>query len=501
MRKFLEKLFPSLGKKIAFAVSIVFFIAGGAFVYFAHRTGYSMLEKGAQAKAHGVVEFGRSIIEYAMLEGRNNQLQAILDRAVTSNQADDILILDRDGRVILRARTDHQNEILPLGQFSNVPDFPGEKFLFVKENNSLYEYFITPIIKRPDCFRCHTEPDTTKGFLAVKISMDDIRSVALQHRTTNILMTILVFTGLGGVILVTLLFLVIRPVRKLRNQIIQVEKQLDHFEQGEKVRFDELTVPQSQDEIAGLLRAFNKLIRRLNEAHAKLYTVHNNQLEQADRLATAGEMAASMAHEIKNPITGVLGALQVFDGETADDDPRKEILAEMMVQLDRVNQAVNDLLSYARPALPIFEDISLNDLIQRSISLLFQQTKKKQIVFQTQLSTMEVVISADKKQIQQVIWNIMLNAIQAMETGGTLSISTYLVDSLITIQISDAGKGIPPDQLDQVFKPFYTTKHKGTGLGMTISRRIVEQHNGKIEITSEVGKGTIVTISLPSKQV
>jgi signal transduction histidine kinase len=264
------------------------------------------------------------------------------------------------------------------------------------------------------------------------------------------------------------------------------------------IGFPLLPDPSHKDEIADLSRDFNTLVRNLNEANAKLFEVHQSQLEHADRLASTGEMAASIAHEIKNPLAGILGAVQVFDSEVTDDDPKKEILSEMKVQLERMNHAVNDLLSYARPAQPVFEPVRLHDLIKKIVTLLPHQFKEKNIVIKEELSPDTILIHADKKQFQQVMWNIVLNGMQAMDHGGVLTIRTGTADGKVTITIKDTGKGIPPDQVERVFKPFYTTKHKGTGLGMTISRRIIEQHNGSILVRSTVGTGTIVEILLPS---
>ena len=499
MRKYLEKLFPSLGKKVAFAFIITFFVAGSTFVYFAHQTGFIMLQKGAQTKAHSIAEFGKAFLEDIMMSGKSDQLHSVLERIVAANQASDILILNTDGTIALGAKQKEEIEKLPLERFIAIPQYPGDKFLFVNEGGSLFEYVMTPIIKRPPCYRCHTDPDSTRGFLAVKLSMDDVRSVALEHRTINILMTAITFAGLGGVLFTALLFLVIRPVKKLHKQITQVEKQLEQFERGGKVTFSELEIPRSSDEITVAMKSFNNLIRRLNAANANLNELHQSQMEHADRLASTGEMAAGIAHEIKNPIAGVLGALQVFDDETPANHDRKEIYAEMIAQLERVNHAVNDLLTYARPTPPVFEQSNLNDLIKRTISLLSQQIKQKKIVISTSFDSDSINLLADKKLLQQVFWNILLNAVQAIEKEGEILVSVVEVNTMVKIQVQDTGKGITQEELVHVFQPFYTTKHKGTGLGMTISKRIIEQHQGTITLYGEPGKGTTVTIIFTKK--
>jgi signal transduction histidine kinase len=497
MINMLEKFLPSLRKKIAFALIVASILTSGAFMYFAHKTGYSMLEKDAQSKAHGVARIGKALFEYLMVHDRREQLEFAMKKIVVPDQVNDMLVLKTDGTISLHTTGSTKITKLPLDKFTPSNEYREERFFAQMENGSMYEYVVMPIIKNRDCYSCHTEPDSTMGYLAVKTSMDDVRRVALEHRTTNIIMTILILLGCGSVLFIMLMFLIIRPISKLQQQITRTESALESLEKGETVQFMELTIPERRDEIAGLMNAFNKLLRRLNEAHEKLHAMHLTQLEHADRLASTGEMAASMAHEIKNPIAGVLGALQVFDSEMPADNPRKEILAEMMLQLERINNAINDLLSYARPTPPQFEHASVNEIIQKSMTLLSQQFKGKNITIETLLPKEAIIIPADPKQLQQVFWNIFLNGIQAMDNGGILRVAVEEHNTTVVIGIADSGKGIPHGNLDRIFKPFFTTKHKGTGLGLSISRRIIEQHRGMITVESVVGKGTTVSLILP----
>lgn len=478
----------------------VFLLAGGGFVYFAHYTGFKMLERSSQSQAHGVAEFSKAILEHIMLNGENRQLQSALNRIVSSRHATDILILREDGEIAMRVSSGVTSEKLPLEKFRELPEYPGEKFLFINENGSTYQYIITPIKKRTDCYQCHSEPLATQGFLGVKISMDDIRGVALQHRTTNIIMTIITFVGLGAMLFIALLIVVLRPIKKLRYQIGEVDQQIDRYEKGERVQFDKLFISDREDEVTSVMRAFNRLIHRLNDANEKIRDLHQIQMEHADRLATTGEMAAGIAHEIKNPITGVLGALHVFDGEMEESDERKEIIAEMIAQLERVNYAINDLLSYARPVNPEFTETDIAEIVRRTIGLLSPQSKQLNADIRTNLTENKILINADKKQIQQILWNITLNALQALDGKGVVNVLVEEDDVRVKIQVKDTGRGIPDEHLNCIFQPFFTTKHKGTGLGMTITKRIIEQHGGTISIESRVNAGTTVIIILPKKQ-
>lgn len=501
IHQFFEKLYPTLTAKIILAMLVVFLIAGSSFVFFAKDSGYRMLEKGANTHAHGVAEFGKAVLEYIMLQGENNKLQSALNRIVTSNHALDVLILDNDGKIVLKASSQKSPETLPVDQFKELSEYPGEKFLLTHEGDEVYEYIITPINKKTDCYTCHSEPSKIKGYLAVKISMNDVRSVAMEHRTTNIIMTIITFVGLGVVLFIAFHFVVLRPVKKLQAQIGKIDLQINRYERGENVQFEELNVTEREDEITSVIKAFNRLIQRLNETNQNIRELHQNQMEQADRLATTGEMAAGIAHEIKNPIAGVLGALNVFNDEIKPWDDRKEIFVEMIAQLERVNHTINDLLSYARPAKPEFTEIDIADAVRRTVALLSPQQKQYEAGIITKFSNDKILIYADKKQIQQILWNVVLNALQSLDKKGTVKITLSDDSSKVSIEIKDTGSGIPEDQISCIFQPFFTTKHKGTGLGMTITKRIIEQHGGDIFLRSKVNEGTVVTIILPKKQI
>jgi signal transduction histidine kinase len=493
----LEKMFPSLAKKVALAVVGVILLFGGTFLFFAHRTGYSILEGQAQLKAQGIAGLVREFLLHANGPGRDARIENILSIAAAGSDVVDAFVLKEDGTLLWNAKPGNLPGRLPLDQFHEIPGKTGEKILSVEERDTSYEYIVLPLFPSESRLDTAAVPSVLRGYFGMKVAMDDLRAFALRHRTTNILMTVMTFLGLGIIFFVALSVLVIKPIGALHAHIRKVGDDIREIGQETRKVFPLLPEPRTHDEIADLWGEFNHLLTRLNEANGRLFDLHQSQLEQADRLATTGEMAASMAHEIKNPISGVLAAVQVFDSETGTDDPRKEILAEMMVQLGRVNHAVNDLLSYARPSPPALEEFSLNELIQKTIGLFSQQTKGQEISISSDLTGAQLLISADRKQLQQVLWNILLNAVQALDGAGSVSVRSMKDNSSAVIQVSDTGKGMSADQINRVFQPFFTTKHKGTGLGMTISKRIVEQHHGTISIASEPKRGTTVTILLP----
>ncbi len=496
MHAFLLRLFPSLAKKVALAVVLGSLIAWGTFVFFARHTGYQILENQSQIKARGLARLVSEILRHAGERGGVGDLGDVLKHTIVSSDIRNAVLLAQDGTVAWSARPPDTTVLRLLQEIRERKSGLADNYVRYSVNDSDFALIVEPLRIAPADSTRQPQPQ----YVALDISMADVRATAIEHRTTNIVLTIVIFSGLGIFLYVLLSILVIRPMRRLRGNIAHVESAIDRFEYTEKTELPSLAVPGYRDEIDELYRVLNRLIERINIANERLTEMHQTELEHADRLATVGEMAAGMAHEIKNPVAGVLGALQVFQGEAGVTADRKEILAEMMNQLERVTHAVNDLLQYARPTPPHFEMCDLHEIIDRTIGLLTRQFRSNGVAAKREFSSGPITLPADRKQLQQVIWNLLLNAFQAIEGSGSVSVRTSAEGESVSISIADTGKGISSGEMENIFKPFFTTKHKGTGLGMTISRRIVEQHRGTISVTSDAGKGTLVTIILPCRQ-
>jgi hypothetical protein len=493
----LERFFPSLGKKIGAAVILTLLLFGGAFVFVAQRTGYLMLSQQAELRALTMAELMEAMLEQAMLDRTPEHARHALTAAVGTSIVANAFLLTNDGTVLFTARPTSEPRKIGLKEFQDLGTPGGQKYLSVRERDSLFEFILVPIVKKPACYSCHREPTPTQGFFAVKLRVDDLRAMSSGHRVTNILMTLATFLGLGAVLYVALSVLVIKPIRRLHHHIRGVEREVGRLGLGAQLLFPQFSTPGGRDEIAELSRDFNSLVERLDVAYAELSNLHQARLENADRLASTGQMAAGMAHEIKNPVAGVLGALQVFEADMPPDDPRREILAEMKLQLERINHAVNDLLAFARPTPPVFEKVVIDRMVERTLALFTPQFRNTRITVDTALQDGGVTVLADRKQLQQVLWNVLLNAVQAMGAEGTLTVAARRVHNRVDLLVNDTGKGIPPEHVGRIFEPFFTTKHKGTGLGMTISKRIMEEHQGSITVVSTPGTGTTVCLALP----
>jgi two-component system sensor histidine kinase AtoS len=233
--------------------------------------------------------------------------------------------------------------------------------------------------------------------------------------------------------------------------------------------------------------------------------LHAEEKQQfVNQMALVGQMAAGLAHEIKNPLAGVKVSLDVLADELELAAEDKEVFARIVNEINRMEKLLKNLLNYARPPQPHFELIDLNRILENSIKNVEMASSKKldfAIHFEKNFATELPPIDIDSAQIQQVFLNIYLNAIDAMEAEGTVTTITAMDgDDCVSIKISDTGKGISEASLEKLFTPFFTTKTKGTGLGLSICKRLVEQHGGSINVYSQIGCGTSFAITLPLTQ-
>lgn len=225
------------------------------------------------------------------------------------------------------------------------------------------------------------------------------------------------------------------------------------------------------------------------------------QLRRAERLSALGEIAAGLAHEIRNPLAGVKGALEIVSSRAAAGTPEAEFTGIATRELGRLEGLVQEFLDYARPRAPRLRPTDPQELIPRVVSLLRPQAEAAGVVLAVEPPSdggaAQPGVLADPEQLQQVLVNVVLNAIHASPRDGRVVIRHLPTEAGHTIEVADQGPGIPPDVRARLFEPFFTTKERGTGLGLAISQRIVSAHQGEIRILPRDGGGTIVQVLLP----
>ena len=236
-------------------------------------------------------------------------------------------------------------------------------------------------------------------------------------------------------------------------------------------------------------RSFTGILHDLSDRVAL-----ENRLAEQKSLAKLGEMAAVVAHEVKNPIAGIRGALQVITSRMPAEQRDRGVLIDIIARLDALNRIVQDMLMFARPRALRQEPVSLAALLGDTVALIERDPTMSHV--QIALSG-AADISGDREMLQVVFQNILMNAAQAMENKGRIEVSIGTVNGRCSVAIADQGPGMPEDVRARAFDAFFTTKHRGTGLGLPIARRVIEAHGGTIQIDAPPSGGTMVTIVLP----
>ena len=225
------------------------------------------------------------------------------------------------------------------------------------------------------------------------------------------------------------------------------------------------------------------------------------QLIRSEKLAALGQLAAGIAHEIRNPLTSINILIHSLREKPSDEEHHREDLRVIEEEIHRINEIVDQFLRFAKPAPPLLQEADVLSLFEETLQLLKPQIEKQRISVQKEFHSLPPTV-LDREQMKQVILNLLLNALQAMPGGGRLRLSGQVLEDNRWIQLSvqDTGVGIPPEDMNKLFDPFFSTKEGGVGLGLSIAHRIIDQHRGKIQMESTPGQGTLFTLWLPISQ-
>jgi len=300
-----------------------------------------------------------------------------------------------------------------------------------------------------------------------------------------------IFGTAFALLLVALVWLVARSLVSPVQALVEAAERLRARELGVQVEVDR------SDEIGQLGRTFNLMSSELERSADEIQELHEQELSRAAQFATVGELAAGIAHEIKNPVAGITSGVDLLAHRAEGDPGAEDTLAQMKVHLGQIETSVNDLLSYARPRNPDIVRTDPAQIVDESLSLLAAQAQASGVKVRRVVDSGVPSVTVDPTQITHAVLNLSLNAIQAMPDGGELTIHVGNDRENVRIEVIDTGTGIPEDLLQQIFRPFFTTKHRGSGLGLAITRGIVERHGGRLEAESKTGIGSKFVLVLP----
>lgn len=430
-----------------------------------------------------------SIIENAltspMMEGKVEMVQRIISNIPHNTDIISFKVISNEGKILSASLPQE------IGQEANIK-LKESMAETVQKGIPIFSFQKVPVFfqvkaikNEPRCFGCHSPSNKVNGFLAIQVDYKKAQNLL----KANIKKVFIVFSSslLFMVFIITIILnrLVNKPVLTLLEKMKEVEKG------NLKIRIN----AKGKDEIASLGRGFNGMVEKLEKSIKERERIHNEDLKKAEHFATIGELAAGLAHEIKNPLTGIKGAIEVLLEEEKGKD--KEILSEILNQINRMSEVIQNFLSYARPKEPVFTMASIQKIIEDSITISKYYAIGKDIEIESLCPSNIPGQFLDPDQIQAVLVNLLINSIDSIENKGKIEIRACPREDGVDIRLKDNGKGIKEEILPFIFKPFFTTKPRGSGLGLSISKRLIENHKGSISIESKEGFGTLVRVFIP----
>jgi signal transduction histidine kinase len=492
----------SLVFRVIFITSLILIFAISFNLWWNTSLHEASIEKLTHEKTSIIAEFIEENVIRAMEKGRHFDMHRILRNFAVYKDVRKISIFSIDGTIKASTQDEELNKkIGDLEFYLRDHHFIREEIVHLKDGSREREriyYFNTPILNRPECFQCHDKEKKIVGVLTVANSLKEMDTMISKIEIHSIILAVITIAFLSFVLGFLFLKFVNIPIKKLTKTMRKAEE-------------GDLTVRvnvKSKDEIGTLADNLNIMIEKLNLAKQEAEEYHQELIQRADRMATIGELASGIAHEIRNPLAGIQGAIQILAEGFPKEDPRTQVTDEIQKQIYKLERLVRDLLNYAKPVPTNYLPTDINGLVDKVLSFFVTQRgvpadyKIEKKLFSSLPKTM-----IDPSSMEQAFLNIILNAQKAMPKGGTFTVSTTalpqrkddgMVVREVQIVFEDTGVGISRESLPKIFNPFFSTRSDGTGLGLTITKNIVEQHGGKIEVESQVNVGTKFVITLPA---
>lgn len=328
------------------------------------------------------------------------------------------------------------------------------------------------------------------GYIHLRINTDDFSKVMRINMIKRIIVSLLVFAlGIGMAMFLSWKYT--RPI----HDVVSAAKRVAAGDLSQT-----LTTEQ-KDEIGELTQSFNFMVQKLREQR-KL----EEKLREAEHLSGIGQLSRSMAHEIRNPLNFISLSVDHIKEKYVPDENKESaekfraLISSIKQEIQRLNRLVEDFLDYGKPMRLNLQEVDIDKLLEDIIGIIWAKAEAEKINIVKEYGPLPV-LNIDPELIKTCIFNVILNAFQAMPDGGTLTIKTGARDGILSIYISDTGIGVANDDLSKVFDPFFTTKKNGLGIGLALTKRVVEEHGGKVSLHSIVGKGSEVKIALPIQQI
>ena len=491
-----------IGVRLIIGAGLVTALAIGVMASVITRIHNDQLEFELTRSANQLSETIKSSTHDDMLENRRDNLHRQIRNigALRSEGIQKVRIFNKEGRIMFSSNKeeigtalDKRGEACYVCHAEGKPlerlDIQKKSRIFAGPDGLRVLGIINPIPNDPSCATagCHSPQQSVLGVLDVQVSMAEADQEIQHNRRIMMVLAAVAILACSLILWWLTRRLVLRPVAALVAGTRRVAE-------GDLATTIQVT---SKDEMGDLAHAFNAMTSQLAETQ--------RQLTQADKLASVGRLAAGIAHEINNPLTGVLTYASLLEKRFQEDPASLEDLEVIIRETKRCRGIIRELLDFARHTAPARRPTDLNEVVRHSLSVVMNQLSVNHVDLALDLMTGLPEAPADGNQIQQVIVNLLLNAADAIgPTGGQIKLHSGLgtmpdsAAECVELWVEDSGTGISPEDLPRLFEPFFSTKgNRGTGLGLAVTWGIVEAHGGTIDVQSELGHWTRFTLRLP----
>ncbi|MBP1649768.1 MAG: integral rane sensor signal transduction histidine kinase [Bacteroidetes bacterium] len=520
-----------LAHKLILSLTVIVVIVEGIAGYINVRTQERQL---LDAMILGADQLSKSVTSatwQAMLADNRSAAYDVMQTIAMKQGIERISIFNRTGQVMYSTRQHGPEQVSKSAEecsmcHSNLEPLvkvePASRARIVGERGGARQLIlVTPIYNEPACAQaaCHAHPADLKVLGVLDLALDlstvdrEVRDIQIRNLTV---------TGIQIVLIALFIYFFTRHfVSKPIGKLVEGTRAVSAMQLDNPIEIN------TSEELGELSRSFNVMRVRLMQAMDELnqfaqgleskveertqqLKVAHRKLLQTDRLASLGQLSASVAHEINNPLSGVLNLSMLMQRILKDDGippgriPEfRKYLSQVILETSRVGRIVSDLLSFSRQSKLQRAPADLNSIVRNTVSLVSHKLELSNVRVDLQLQEPLPRIRCEQSQIQQVVMNLLMNGAEATHArgGGMVCVMTrpFSGDTQVTLQVTDNGEGIPPENLVKIFDPFFTTKPegKGVGLGLAVVYGIIESHGGDIDVKSKVGEGTTFTVTLP----
>lgn len=486
--------FTGLGTQVLWGTLLTVFVVPatlGSFLLWRH---YRLEAQASQSTEETLALFRSGLVaevEAAMHLDQTEGIRRVLERIGKLGGVRSVSVTDRNSVVIASTQKSRQFSLVQEEPYRSAFLSGQEVIRPEAAPHSLLYRIAIPLANKAECQRCHGGGQAVNGVLLIDLTVLDIRRAFRDQVGTMLGLFLVAGIAVTAIVYAGLNRGVITPVKRLVEAIRRVaDGDLSQRIQGP-----------AGTEIGELAEGFNRMVSDL-EQHVGALERTTRDREESKRLAEIGEMAAQVAHQIRNPLNTIEGAAYYLKSVQPDDPEVAEYTALIAEQVSRLNAVASELLRAARSRPAFFEPVDVNALLRATGEKLKAQRAQKAVEMEYRLADGLTPILLDRRQLAELVENLLENAWDAIEVSGRIRIETgqeHLgqLKPYLRLVLADTGVGMAPEDQAKLFSPFHTTKPSGTGLGLVIVKRIVETHRGEIEISSQRGHGTTVTVRLP----